>query len=102
MLYFIIALRCINVTSFAPSKNNVVHCSFIGHYFNTCFSLTGHLQVHMCWGGQGYGCCNKGKANRITISISNVVHDLKMQPGLHLSAPTEAVPLTHNIMFHKN
>jgi hypothetical protein len=30
---------------FAPSECNVVHCSFVEHYFTTCFGLTGHLQV---------------------------------------------------------
>jgi hypothetical protein len=28
------------------SKFNVVRCSFIGHYFTTCFGLNGHLQVY--------------------------------------------------------
>jgi hypothetical protein len=37
----------------APSKCNVVHCSFIGHYFTTGFGLTDHLQVYRCC-GQGF------------------------------------------------
>jgi hypothetical protein len=34
----------------ASSKYNVVHCSFIRHYFTTCFGLTDHLQVYRCCG----------------------------------------------------
>jgi hypothetical protein len=30
----------------APSMCNVARCSFIRHYFTTCFSLNGHLQVY--------------------------------------------------------
>jgi hypothetical protein len=36
------------------AKCYVVHCSFTGHYFTTCFGLTGHLQAYRCVKGYCY------------------------------------------------
>jgi hypothetical protein len=32
----------------APSRCNVIDCSFIGNYFTRCFGLTSRLQVYRC------------------------------------------------------
>jgi hypothetical protein len=55
MYYVIITLYLsilLHLRVSAPSNCNVVRCSFIRHYFTTCFGLNGHLQV--------YRCCSSG------------------------------------------
>jgi hypothetical protein len=42
----LISVLLFDLRVFTPLKCNVVRCSFIRHYFTTCFGLTGHLQVY--------------------------------------------------------
>lgn len=70
MLYLNILLACIDQSQqvFAPSKCNVIHCSFIGYYFTACFGLAVHLKMAI----QAQTCIkmvsDKGTVNNVALS----------------------------------